>query len=289
MGEEVTMTTTRRALLVGGGLGAAALALPSPVRAAAAATARQMIDLPVGQRRTTVAVWRPARPRGVALFSHGHGSWPDRYDQLARALVGDGFAVLAPMHVDSVHYPERAKFSLQQSFPERLADMGAARGYATTNFAGLPIVAVGHSFGTLTALCLGGALSGTGPFRDPAVKAVLGFSTPGRIPGLIGPTAYAGVQVPVMVVTGTADTVPGFVTDPADHLFPTQSVPTDSYALVVDRADHVLVAGPAFARAATPARLFVEGYGLGNRTALARLAAWRAGAGDRFTVRKGRA
>lgn len=286
MGPEVT--ATRRALLVGGMFATAGLALPA-AGWARAGTTPAMVDLAVDQRRTRMAVWRPERPRGVALFSHGHGSWPDRYDQLARALIADGFVVLGPTHVDSMHYPERDKFTLQQSLPERLADMRAAQAYANAKFAGLPVVAVGHSFGTLTALCLGGALAGLGPFRDPAVKAVLGFSTPGKIPGLIQPNAYASVQVPVMIVAGTADTVPGFVADPADHLFPAETVPTVSYALVVQGADHRLVAGSAFARATTPARLFVDGYGLDDHRALARLAGYKAAAGDRFTIRKGRA
>ncbi|MDB5695161.1 MAG: hypothetical protein JWN21_704 [Sphingomonas bacterium] len=288
MGKKIMMAT-RREILVSGALGAATLALPAKILAAAAVGQPEKVELTVGQRRTTMAVWRPARPRGVALFSHGHGSWPDRYDHFARALVRDGFVVLAPMHVDSVRYPERDSFTLQQSFLERLADMRATGNYAGARFAGLPVIAAGHSFGTLTALCLGGALAGIGPFRDPAVKAVLGFSTPGKIPGLIQPAAYASVQVPVMIVTGTADIVPGFVTDPADHLFPAATVPTDSYALTVAGADHVLVAGPAFARAARPAQLFVQAYGLADRRSLARLGAFRAARGDRFTVRKGAA
>ena len=276
----------RRAVLAGGALAAlGALALPATASARSAIEPRT-VDLAVGRRTTKLCVWAPARPRGVALFSTGHGSWPERYAQLAGLLTDEGFVVLAPVHVDSVHYPDRDKFTLVQSFPERLADMRATQGHADAHFAGLPVIAAGHSFGTLTALCLGGALAGMGPFRDPAVKAVLGFSTPGKIPGLIQPTAYAGVAVPVMIVTGTADTVPGFVTDPTDHLFPAETVPTDSYAVVIAGADHGLVAEPAFARVAVPARLFVDGYGLGDRRAQTRLSAYRAAAGDRFTVRK---
>ena len=289
MGKEVTMIA-RRELLVLGGLGALGLMLPGAAfaRDTAVVTPRT-VALPVGQRATTMQLWMPAHPRGVALFSHGHGSWPERYTQLAAALTAAGFAVLAPMHVDSVHYPDRDRFTLQQSFPERLAEMAAAAAYAAHWFAGLPVVAVGHSFGTLTALCLGGALATIGPFRNDAVRAVLAFSTPGRIPGLIQPSAYASVAVPVMIVTGSADTVPGFVTDPADHLFPAETVPTDSYALVVAGADHGLVAAPAFGRAATPARLFLDGYGLADARALRALGAFRAADGDRWTVRRGKA
>lgn len=290
MGAQVTVSVKAlsRRDLVRAGAAAAGLSLGSAGTAWARteASTATTVELTVRSRTTRLHQWLPAKPRGVALLSHGHGSWPERYQQLAGSLNADGFAVVAPVHVDSVHHPERERFTLQQSFPERLADMAAASALGARRFPGLPVIAVGHSFGTLTSLCLAGALGGKGSFRDPAVRAVLGFSTPGRIPGLIGADAYAGVATPVMIVTGTADLVPGFVSDPADHLFPAETIPTDSYALVVRGADHGLVASDAFPRAAPPAGLFVRAYGLGDRTALAKLARWRAAPGDRFTVRK---
>jgi hypothetical protein len=79
-----------------------------------------------------------------------------------------------------------------------------------------------------------------------AVKAVLASRRRGKIPGLIQPSAYQALAVPTMIVTGTADLVPGLVTDPADHLFPIESAPAGGkYALVVDASDHKLVAGTA--------------------------------------------
>lgn len=278
----------RRGLVAGGaGLAATAL-LPRAARADDAAVTSTDLPLAVGSRTTRLFRIERAgsKPRGVVLFSTGHGSWPERYAPLTHALARAGWTVLAPLHVDSMHFPGREAFSMQASFGERLADMAAASTYAATTWPGRPVLAAGHSFGTLTALCRGGALAGVGPFRDPAVKAVLGFSTPGKVPGLIQPTAYASLAVPAMIVTGTADTVPGFVTDPADHLFPAQSTPAASYAIVVADGRHELVGdAAAVARLRVPVEAFVAAYGAGDARARARLDAWQAPAGDRFLVK----
>jgi len=196
------------------------------------------------QRATTMAVWEPAQVRGVVLFSSGHGSWPERYDGVLTAWRDAGFAVVAPLHVDSVKYPEREKFSMQQGFGERLADMKAASAYAAARWPGVPVAAGGHSYGTLISLALGGAMADMAPLRDPSVVAVIGYSSPGRIPGLVTPTTYASVAVPVLVVTGDQDLVPGFVTDAKDHLYPVESAPAgDKSALVLAGGDHNLIGG----------------------------------------------
>ena len=290
MGTEVTgpAIIDRRALLAGGAAAALVLALGLPGRAHAAAPEllRQQVELVEGR---PVTLWYPDDPAGVALFSHGHGSWPDRYERLAQLLGSFGFATFAPMHVDSVHFAGRDKVGQQQMVGERLRDMAGAAGYCAKAFAGKPTIAVGHSFGTLTALSLVGGLPYLGTVPDLGLRGVLGFSTPGKVPGLVQPTAYATVRAPVMIVTGTADRVPGFVTDPADHLCAAETSAADHYALVVDGADHLLVASDALARAAEPARLFVTGYGLGEAPARAALARWHASAGDRFIAARGKA
>lgn len=253
----------RRQALTGGAallLGAAA---PVPASLVELAT-------PSG-RKSAVTIWTPAAPRGVVLFGHGHGSWPDRYMALASRLAAAGFAVCVPMHVDSVRHPDRAKYPMPATFMERLVDMRALGAYAAERWPGLPVAAAGHSFGTLIALCLGGALPKMGRLRDPAVRAVLGFSTPGRIPGLVAPDAYAALAVPTFIITGDADVVPGFVTDWHDHLFPVETAPAgDKTALVVAGAAHDLVGGQmarAFALAAGHATDFLRGEVLDDRRA----------------------
>jgi len=196
------------------------------------------------ERATTLAVWEPAQVRGVVLFSTGHGSWPERYDALLQAWREAGFAVVAPLHVDSMKYPEREKFSPQRGFMERLSDMKAASAYAAAHWPGVPVAAAGHSYGTLISLALGGAMADMAPLRDPSVTAVMGYSSPGRIPGLVTPATYASVAVPVLIVTGDKDLVPGFVSDAKDHLYPVETAPAgDKFALVLAGGEHNLIGG----------------------------------------------
>lgn len=204
----------------------------------------------------------------MVIFSAGHGSWPEKYDAIASAWKAAGFAVIAPLHVDSVRHPQQASFTREASFGERIADMKAASRYAAQNWPGKPVIAAGHSFGTLTALCLGGGLSQLGDFRDPSVKAVLGFSTPGRIPGLVGPQAYGTDALPVMIVTGDQDIIPGLVSDWHDHLLPVQTSPAgNKYAVVYRGGAHELVGQPeipSFTLAVAASIDFLRAYALDN-------------------------
>ncbi len=249
-------------------LALASLALAQHAFAAPSAT----VPLQVSPgRATTLAIWEPAQARGVVLFSSGHGAWPERYERLLQTWADAGFVVLAPLHVDSVRYPEREKFSLQQGFGERLADMRATSAYARARWPGLPMAAAGHSLGTLISAVQGGALAALGPLRDPGVVAVLGYSSPGRIPGLIGPDAYATLAVPLLLVTGDEDLVPGFVTDPADHLYPVQTAPAgDRQAVVLAGGGHNLIGGEPealFERARQLGTAFLQAELLGDARA----------------------
>jgi alpha-beta hydrolase superfamily lysophospholipase len=227
------------------------------------------------QRSTQMETWVPNKVKGVVLFSTGHGSWPEKYDAIATAWKAAGFAVIAPVHVDSLHHPNRAKFTREASFGERIADMKAASAYAARIWPGKPMIAAGHSFGTLTALCLGGGLANLGNFRDPSVKAVLGFSSPGRIPGLISPDSYAGDTLPLMIVTGDQDTVPGLFTDWHDHLLPVQTSPAgNKLAVTYPGAAHEMIGHSDdvnYASAAKVSITFLKAYGLGDKSASAML------------------
>lgn len=261
-------------------------AYPAPCLAAPTAEIALQVT---PQRATRMDTWVPDMVKGVVIFSTGHGSWPEKYDDLASAWKAAGFAVVAPIHVDSLHYPDREKFTREASFGERIADMKAASAYAARTWPGKPVIAAGHSFGTLTALCLGGGLSHLGNFRDPTVKAVMGFSSPGRIPGLIGPDAYAGDTLPVMIVTGEQDTVPGLVTDWHDHLLPVQTSPVgDKFGVTYPGASHELIGhpdDPQFASALLASTNFLKAYGLGDRAAKAKLTGKKDNAGVVWVTR----
>lgn len=236
------------------------------------------------QRATSMVVWEPENVRGVVLFSSGHGSWPERYDGLLQAWRDAGFAVVAPLHVDSMKHPDRDKFSMQQGFGERMADMKAASAYVATRWPGMPVAAAGHSYGTLVSLVLGGALAELAPLRDPGVVAVVGYSSPGRIPGLVTPSAYASVAVPVMLVTGDKDLVPGFVSDARDHLYPIESAPVgDKYAVVLAGGEHNLIGGQPetlYRRARDIGTAFLKAEVLGDTEAARVLSIDAAGPAD---------
>lgn len=237
-------------------------------------------------RATTMTIWAPAQPRGVVLFSTGYGAWPERYQRAVDVMTSEGFVVLAPLHVDSMRYPERDRFSQQQSLPERFADMHAASAYAAQHYRGLPVIAAGHSYGSLIALGEAGALANLMPARIPEVRAVLAFSTPGRIPGLVTDQSYASIAAPLFEITGTEDTIPaqmGYPSVPGDHLIPAELSPVAAFGLVVDGGGHEMVDDAALMARAIPAiRLFLRGYGLDDAAARRAFAAWRATGADRF-------
>ncbi len=261
-------------------LAGCALAPAAPDARSATAPLRETITVSAQAGRTVdMTVIRPRSIRGVALFGHGQGGQASAYPALLDMLTDAGWLVIAPLHVDSQAHPRRADFDQRAGFAARVADVAAAATLARTLAPGKPVVAVGHSYGSLLAAMQGGALSAMIPARDVDVRAVLAFSTPGRIPGLITPQSFATLAVPTMVVTGDADVVPGFIPDWKQHLAMYEDSPAgDKYALVLAGGGHMLVkdgVGPA--RDATMAATldFLAAYGLGDAVAKARLAGLR--------------
>ncbi len=196
-------------------------------------------------RQLDVFMTLPASPRGVIIFSHGGGSSPQATQLLYAHLAQQGFAVLAPLHTDSRDMPEERRTSLQAALGTRAGDMRTVGGYVAQRFPGLPLGLVGYSFGSLAAILGAGALSPVIPGEIEGVDAVVMFSSPGPIPGLMDmPTAFTGVTEPTLLITGTADTVPGFVPDPALHLIYLDRLPEgDHTAFVVKDATHGFIGG----------------------------------------------
>lgn len=192
-------------------------------------------------RRVQVWSWQPRRRvRGTILFSHGAASAPWKYERLISLWVAAGFAVHAPLHVDSTDHPEHERFAAAASWPARIADMRAlADRYGERGY-----IASGHSYGGLMALALGGAspVAPPGvatPLRDARVLAVLAFSPPAPIPGFVDAAAFATLAVPALIQTGTADVPPGSG-DWRGHLaaWEAPAAGGDRYALVLDGVDH---------------------------------------------------
>jgi alpha-beta hydrolase superfamily lysophospholipase len=249
--------------------------------AAAPAIAASHVELTApGGRVIDLSVWQAADERGVVVFSHGFNGSPAAYSRILSAWVADGFTVVAPLHVDSLRHPDHARYDNQAAFTTRLVDLAVTRGFVRGAHAGKPIIAAGHSFGSLMSLIEGGAVTVAGPHRDPDVRAVIAFSSAGDLPGVILPDTYADLRTPTLMITGDADLVEGYVTDWRAHRGPfDRSPPGDKMLLVFAGADHSLVRSADaddFDMIVRTTTDWLEAYGLDDAAARDRLAALKA-------------
>jgi alpha-beta hydrolase superfamily lysophospholipase len=229
-------------------------------------------------REMPLLVWNPSgTAHGQLLFSHGLGGRPQAYTRLMEALQGAGYRVVAPLHVDSTEHPQSKGLSLQQSFFLRLRELGAAAGLLAQQSPQLPLGCVGHSYGSLFSWCLGGGLAELGPLRQPTVRAVLAFSSPGVLPMMQRARSLRSLAVPNLTVSGDADRVPGFVIDPADHRLAFEQAQAPSYLLWLAQGGHELVNdAPSMQRVLPPVLDFLAAHVLGKADAASRLAAFEA-------------
>jgi alpha-beta hydrolase superfamily lysophospholipase len=210
---------------------------------AATALAATHVSLPAPDGRTIdVSVWAAADEQAVIVFGHGWGGQPAAYRRIINFWTAHGFTVVAPMHTDSMQHPQQAEATPQSIFMTRIVDLAVVRGYVKASHPGKPLIAAGHSFGSLNALMEAGAVTIAGPQGDPDIKVVVALSTPGLIPQLVNPSTFATVNTPVLIVTGDADLVPGFVTNPLDHRAAFDTSPAgDKMLLTFAGGDHSLV------------------------------------------------
>jgi len=256
-----------------------ALARPqaaSATEAVAFAPAHVQLSAPNG-RAIDVSVWTAPDERAVVVFSHGYNGNPAAYERILSEWVEAGFTVVAPLHVDSLRHPPHAEVDGPAAFMTRLVDLAVARGYAKTQHAGKPIIAAGHSFGSLMSAISGGAVTIAGPQGDPDVKAVVALSSAGDLDGVVTPESYAALTVPTLMITGDADLVPQYVTDWRAHRSAFDRSPAGGKMLLVfEGGDHSLIRNAdeadfdLIARASTA---FMKAHGLGDPEALQTLEA----------------
>ena len=195
-------------------------------------------------REVGIWCWEAIGPaRGTIAFSHGAGSAPWKYLRLIAAWREAGYAVQAPLHVDSVDHPHVADHPGLASWKARIEDMRAL-----SQRIDRPHVTAGHSYGALTALVMGGAAGVfpeglSAPLHDGRTRCVIALSPPPPIPGLMTPEGYAGLAVPSLIQTGTHDQMPGWPETPEGwrvHLpaYEAAAPGGDRYLLVLDQVDH---------------------------------------------------
>lgn len=214
-------------------------------------------------RNLDLYIWPASTERGVIVFSHGFGGQPRAYDRLFTFWANNGFSVIAPLHLDSLQHPQRSEDG-PTAFATRLVDLEAARRYAAADDDKLPLIVAGHSFGSLMALTQAGAVTPAGDVRDPNVKGVMAFSSPGGLAGLITAESYASVEPPLLMVTGDHDLVPGYADDWRDHRLAFDAGPGGDKTLMVFRGgDHQLITSDeAFEPLSSMTLHFLAAYGL---------------------------
>ena len=279
------MTTRLRPLLTAVCLGLALAAPLTPAfaqdQAAAAAPAGIQpthVELTgPGDRAIDVSVWTAPNERGVIVFGHGHGGRPEAYQKILSRWAEAGFTVVAPLHVDSLDHPRHDDFNRFTGFVARLEDLAVARAFIARTHPVMPLIAAGHSFGSLMSTLEAGALTPVGPQGDPAVKAVVLFSSAGNVPGLITPQSYQSLTAPLLMITGDRDQVEGFAADWRDHRAAYDlSPPGGRMLMVFEGGDHSLVGNADaddFERIVAATTDFMAAYALNDAEARARVTA----------------
>lgn len=198
----------------------------------------------------------PAQGHGavpIILFSHGAQSAAGQYDALLRPLCQAGFLVIAPDHPDSGGPP--ASVPPEGLWRARVDDLAAPilrqdeLKAALSPYGLTPdftrVCAAGHSFGGAVAQAVAGATMHFEPdaparaMRFDGVSGLIALSPPGPRAGLVPAEAWASVTVPSVLVTGTADTLPGFIDRWETHAggFEINS-PGNRWQIVGDGVDH---------------------------------------------------
>lgn len=267
----------RRTLLGGVTALAAAALLPS----IASAAQDDATDVTVSNGRVvTYSIWRPATVRAAIVFSHGQGGRPQNYEALTNIYREAGILIVAPLHVDSLEHPRHAEFDRRAGFGTRCEDIIAGFNLLASMAPDAPKAVSGHSYGALMSLITGGGLPPAVPAPLAPVRAVVAFSSAGRVPGLVNEQSYAGLTAPTMMVTGNQDTVEDAgITNWRDHLYPFETSPAgNKIALVYAGGHHNLIGGQQAAGASGPDAMrngadFILANAAGDAEATARIAA----------------
>lgn len=254
-------------------LGVAAMALGGeptydPLAIDAAPDRGEPLDLDVvdatRERTIPIRVWLPETPAPapVILFSHGLGGARDGNAYLGRHWSGRGYCVVFLQHAGSdeavwreLPFPERLPaLKAAVTLPNTLARYrdvpvvldrleswnGEAGGPLTGRLDPADVGIAGHSFGAVTSQGVAGQRTQAGrqPFTDRRIGAAL-LMSPSLPRQGDAVTAFGGVEIPWMIMTGTEDDSPVGNATPASRREVFQALPPgNKYELVLFQGEH---------------------------------------------------
>ncbi len=148
----------------------------------------------------------------VVAFSHGAFAAPSRYRAMLDSIAAAGYVIVAPTHVDSELMKSDKPPSQAFVWQSRNEDMALALAATPNNSDKRRRAAMGHSYGALIAQVAAGAVAANAPpspLRPP--QALVAWSPPGPMPGLIDARGWSSIGTAALTITGTADILPGFI------------------------------------------------------------------------------
>ena len=215
-------------------------------------------DIPLRVYRTKSSV-----PQPVVFFSHGLGGSREGCSYLGKHWSSRGYIAVFLQHAGSDEgvwkdQPLRRRMAAMQAaasndnFALRTGDVGAVIDQLSqwndsadhTLYQSMDLQHLGmsgHSFGAVTTQAVSGQSFGLfgKRFTDSRIKAAIAFSPSSPRVGS-AKTAFAKVDIPWLLMTGTNDTSPigNQTVESRLNVFPNLNPEMERYQLVLDKAEH---------------------------------------------------
>jgi predicted dienelactone hydrolase len=204
----------------------------------------------------------------IIIFSHGLGGSRAGYGYLGEYWASHGYVAVHLTHIgsdteaimanglDNLKQTGQAIATDPMNAVNRIKDVSFAIDQITTANSDekFPLYhkldldhigMAGHSFGAGTTTLIAGELSHSGKsYVDNRVKCAIAMCPPITIPKAAYDKSYAGIKIPLFVMTGTKDDSPIGETKAADRRVPFDHVKDiPAYLITFDGGDHMLFSG----------------------------------------------
>ncbi len=203
------------------------------------------------QRSVPVKIYYPddiTTPSPVVIFSHGLGNSREGYEYLGHHWASHGFVSVHPEHVGAAHDIEKKGLialyragndhSYWRTYPEdiRFVIDHLPQSSVASRVDMQHIAVAGHSLGAYATLAEAGLIvPGAKGLHDPRVIAGIPISMSEDFP----PSAYGGIRIPLLHITGTRDSSIVYGTLPRDRRIPFDSITApDQFLLTIRGANH---------------------------------------------------